>query len=40
MPLKLYGRKEKKTLARCFYRQDYKKIGSAFFILRIISSVS
>ena len=25
-----------KTLARCFYRQDYKKIGSVFFILRII----
>ena len=31
---------KKKTLARCFYRQDYKKIGSIFFILRIIELAS
>ena len=40
MHLKLYGGKENKALAPSFYRQDYKNIGSAFFILRIISSIS
>ena len=26
MHLKLYGEKENKTLARCFYREDNKKL--------------
>ena len=46
MHLKLYGGKEDKTLARCFYRQDYKKNWFCFlhfknnFIYFIISITS
>ena len=41
MHLKLQGGKEKKNISSLFlYRRDYKKIGSVFFILRIIELAS